>query len=46
MARLLDLADEDGEPEAEDSGKQAVDEQDDRPNPNLGAFSASLGCYP
>ena len=48
MARLIDLAeDEEVEPEADCGGElQAVVEHDDRPNPNIGPFSAALTCYP
>ncbi|KAF2767397.1 hypothetical protein EJ03DRAFT_329295 [Teratosphaeria nubilosa] len=48
MARPVVLSLDDEEPaEAEQSGKQIEEQyQDDRPNPNVGQFSAALGCYP
>lgn len=49
MARLIDL-EEDGQvdPEAGSGGEVAPVEtaNHDRPNPNVGVFSAALSCYP
>lgn len=43
MARLVDLEVEEHEPEAK-AGKDDSDVAED--NPNIGAFSAALTCYP
>ena len=44
MARLVDLEVEEHEPEAKAGGKDDSDVAED--NPNIGAFSAALTCYP
>lgn len=48
MARLIDLAEEpEVDPKSEVGGELAgASQQDDRPNPNIGAFSATLSRYP
>lgn len=45
MVRLIDLEEEEAELEAETGGDDIGDD-DARPNPNVGGFSAALTCYP
>ena len=48
MARLINLAaTEEDEPESDEATQTVAEDQtDDRPNPNIGLFSAALSCYP
>jgi len=48
MARLIDLGEEDEVDQEAELAASAEDatQTDDRPNPNIGLFSAALSCYP